>query len=77
MEAPYVGMKGRMILDGDFTPAFRLDGAAKDLALITDAARAAGVDVGVVEEIRAHFDRAVDAGHGDKDMAATYLAHKP
>jgi 3-hydroxyisobutyrate dehydrogenase len=76
MDAPYVGMKGRMILDGDFTPAFRLDGAAKDLGLIMDAARAAGADVGVLAEIRNHFDRAVAAGHGDKDMVATYLAHK-
>jgi 3-hydroxyisobutyrate dehydrogenase len=78
MDAPYIGLKGRAMLTGDVTtPAFTVSGAAKDAGLIVAAARAAGVDVGVLEEVRRHFDRAVDAGHGDLDMAATYLTHRP
>ncbi len=75
MDAPYVQLKGAAMLDGDFTPAFGLDGAAKDSGLIVDAARAAGADLGVIEAVQQHFARALADGHGDKDMAATYLSH--
>lgn len=76
VDAPYVGLKGRAMLDGDFTPSFTLSGAAKDAGLVVAAARGAGVDVGVLEQVDAHLARAVDAGHGDLDLAATYLAHR-
>ena len=77
MDAPYVGLKGRAMLAGEFDPAFALSGAAKDAGLIVAAARAAGADVAVIEQVRAHLDRAVDAGHGDLDIGATYLTHQP
>ncbi|MGN6635456.1 MAG: NAD(P)-dependent oxidoreductase [Oryzihumus sp.] len=75
MDAPYVQLKGSAMLDGDFAPAFGLDGAAKDAGLVVEAARGAGVDLAVLEAVREHIDRAVDAGHGDKDLAATFLEH--
>jgi len=75
MDAPYVQLKGRAMLDGDFAPSFGLDGAAKDAGLIVDAARAAGADVAVIEAVQQHFARALSEGYGDKDLSATYLAH--
>jgi 3-hydroxyisobutyrate dehydrogenase len=75
MDAPYVQLKGSAMLAGEFTPAFGLDGAAKDAGLIVEAARAAGADLGVIETVAEHYRRALEAGHGDKDLAATYLAH--
>jgi len=75
MDAPYVQLKGAAMLAGDFTPAFGLDGAAKDAGLIVEAARAAGADLGVLEAVQQHLARALDAGYGDLDMSATYLAH--
>jgi 3-hydroxyisobutyrate dehydrogenase-like beta-hydroxyacid dehydrogenase len=51
--------------------------AAKDAGLVMAAAQAAGADVGTLERVAEHLDRAVAAGHGDLDMAATYLAHRP
>jgi 3-hydroxyisobutyrate dehydrogenase len=75
MDAPYVQLKGAAMLDGDFAPAFGLDGAAKDAGLIVEAARAAGADLGVLEAVERHLARALDAGYGDLDMSATYLAH--
>ena len=47
----------------------------KDADLILEAGRSAGLDLGVLPGIREHFVRAVEAGHGDLDMAATYLEH--
>ncbi len=75
LDAPYVQLKGGAMLDGTFEPAFALGGALKDAGLILDAAEAAGVDLGVLPGVRDHLARAVAAGHGDLDMAATYLEH--
>lgn len=75
LDAPYVQLKGRAMLDGSLEPAFALAGALKDSGLILEAARAAGADPGLLPVIQEHFARAVDAGHGDRDMAATYLTH--
>lgn len=74
MDAPYVGLKGSAMLAGQFEPAFTLSGALKDAGLIEDAARAAGADPAFVAVAREHLSRAQDAGHGDLDMAAVYLA---
>ena len=75
MDAPYVQLKGNAMLAGDFDPAFGAGRAAKDAGLIVDAARAAGADVAVVEVVQRTSPARVEAGHGDEDMAATYLAH--
>lgn len=75
LDAPYVQLKGGAMLDGAFDPAFALTGALKDAELILEAGRGAGLDLGVLPGIREHFARAVEAGHGDLDMAATYLEH--
>lgn len=75
VDAPYVQSKGRAMLSGSFEPSFALSGALKDVDLILDAARQAGTDLALMPAVRKHFARAVDAGHGDLDMAVTYLEH--
>jgi 3-hydroxyisobutyrate dehydrogenase len=75
MDAPYVQLKGTAMLDDDVTPAFGLSNALKDVDLILAAAEEAGADLALMPGIRQHFARAVDAGYGDLDMAATYRSH--
>ena len=75
LDAPYVQVKGRAMLTGELEPQFPLWGAAKDARLIEEAARAAGADLAIIAAARSHFDRAEAEGHGDLDMAATYLSH--
>ncbi|MEO7352695.1 MAG: NAD(P)-dependent oxidoreductase, partial [Marmoricola sp.] len=75
MDAPYVQLKGRAMLAGEFAPAFALSAAPKDVDLVLAAAKGSGTDLGPMPGIREHFARAVDAGHGDLDMSATYLEH--
>ncbi len=75
LDAPYVQLKGAAMLAGDFSPAFGLAGAAKDAGLVVAAAQEAGVDSSLLEVVESHLRRAVDAGHGDLDMSATYLEH--
>ena len=75
MDAPYVQLKGKAMLAGSFEPAFALSGALKDVDLILAAAQGAGTELGPMPGIRDHLARAADAGHGDLDMAATFLEH--
>lgn len=75
MDAPYVQLKGKAMLAGEYEPAFALSGALKDVDLILAAAEACGTDLGLMPGIREHLARAVEAGHGDLDMAATYREH--
>ncbi len=58
LDLPYLQLKGRAMLDGDFTPSFRLALAAKDAGLFVDAARDAGLDLPVLEAIRERMSAA-------------------
>ncbi len=75
LDSPYLQLKGKAMLAGAWDPAFALAGAAKDAGLIVAAADRVGTDAGLVEVVRDHLERAVSEGHGDLDMAATYLSH--
>jgi 3-hydroxyisobutyrate dehydrogenase len=75
LDAPYVQLKGGAMLEESFAPAFALRGALKDAGLILEAAEDAGLDLALLPGVRDLFARAVEAGHGDEDMAATWLEH--
>lgn len=76
VDSPYAHVKGRLMLGREFPVSFALDGAVKDAGLVLDAAHEAGVDMAVTRAVSAHLSAASKAGHGDKDMAATYLIHR-
>jgi 3-hydroxyisobutyrate dehydrogenase len=76
MGPPYAKLKGTMMIERRFAPSFPLALAAKDAGLVVDAARAAGLDLPLPAAIRDQMDKAVAAGHGDEDMAATILASR-
>ena len=76
LDAPYVGLKGSAMLSGEHEASFALAGGVKDGALILDAASSAGVEMAVMAAVRERMQRAVDAGHGDEDLSATYLGHE-
>lgn len=72
LDLPYAQVKGKAIIDRDFEPAFKLELAAKDAALVEEAAERHGLDLPLVSAIRQRFEEGKEA-HGEKDMAATYL----
>jgi 3-hydroxyisobutyrate dehydrogenase len=73
LNSEYVQTKApRMIADDLDTPSFPLVAAAKDAVLITDAARGAGLRLGIAETVRERLQLAVDEGFGRADVAATY-----
>jgi 3-hydroxyisobutyrate dehydrogenase len=73
----YAQLKGKMMLAREFDPSFSLALARKDAALVLEAAERHGFDAALIEVVLGKMDAAVDAGHGEDDMAATYMAYAP
>src|SRR5215208_35505 len=71
---PYAQLKGRMMIDEEFPTSFSLRLASKDAALVLAAAEKGGLRMAVAEAVAARFDEALDAGHGEEDIAAVYHA---
>jgi 3-hydroxyisobutyrate dehydrogenase len=76
-DAPYFRMKSALMDAGEYPVSFSLRLAAKDAALIAEAADAAGIDVPMIRTIAARLAEGVEAGHGEEDMAATYRLSAP
>lgn len=77
LDLPYFRIKSQAMVAGDFTPSFGLALAAKDARLITEAAAAHGADLPSMRAIAARMAEGAEAGHGEEDMAATYLLSRP
>jgi 3-hydroxyisobutyrate dehydrogenase len=76
-DAPYFRLKTKLMEDGEYPPSFSLRLAAKDAALMAEAASQAGIDAPVIRTIAQRLAEGVDAGYGDEDMAATYRLSAP
>ncbi len=70
-------MKGMMMVEEDFTTSFSANLARKDAALVLDAAEAHALRMRITESVVARFDEAIQAGHGEEDLAAVYRAARP
>jgi 3-hydroxyisobutyrate dehydrogenase len=73
LDLPYLRMKAKLMMDGEFPPSFALTLAAKDARLVVEAAERHGADLAAARAIAARMTEGAQAGHGDEDMAATYL----
>jgi 3-hydroxyisobutyrate dehydrogenase len=74
IDTPYLHLKGEAMLEGRFEPSFKLRLAAKDASLVLDAAARAGIEARGTRAAKEAFERGVDLGHGDEDMAAVYFS---
>jgi 3-hydroxyisobutyrate dehydrogenase len=74
MDTVYLQTKGRQMLAEDFPTSFPLRLAHKDASLMLEAARSAGLELPIAAATRKQFERALELGHGEEDMAATYHA---
>jgi 3-hydroxyisobutyrate dehydrogenase len=77
IDTPYLHLKGEAMLERRLDPSFKLKLAEKDASLVLEAADRAGVEVRVARAVREAFERGIELGHGDEDMAAVYFAAKP
>jgi len=69
-DCAYAQLKGKTMIAKEFPPAFPLNGAIKDAALIAQAMHTAGTDDRLMHVLQTQFQAAADAGHADEDMAA-------
>jgi 3-hydroxyisobutyrate dehydrogenase len=73
VDNPYAQIKGKMMVEKSFEPSFKLELAAKDARLVLEAMERHDLDLPMLEAIRDQLEEAA-RDHGEKDMAATYLA---
>lgn len=74
LDCGYAQMKGSAIISRSFDPSFTLALARKDAALVLEAAERHEHEAALAEVVERQMGKAIDAGHGDEDMAATYWA---
>ena len=74
MDSGYFQVKAAAIQADNYSASFTIANAVKDARLIVEAAEHAGVRLDTAKAGLWRFERALEAGHGDKDMAASYLA---
>lgn len=76
-DSAYAHTKGESLLAGEFPAQFALDGLRKDIDLITDAARSAGVSTTLLDALGRVYADASAAGHGGDDIAAVGTVFQP
>jgi 3-hydroxyisobutyrate dehydrogenase len=74
MGVPYAELKGRMMIEREFEPAFPLRLAAKDARLALEAGELDGAELALTRAVERRFAEAIELGHGDEDVAAVYHA---
>lgn len=74
LDSGYFQAKGAAMLKGDFSTSFSVDNGVKDARLVVDALAGTGIRADLAEAGLGRFQRAARAGHGDKDIAASFLA---
>ena len=72
--APYAQMKGKMMIEEDFPTSFSAKLAHKDTRLVLEAATERGLHPLITEAVARRFDEAIQAGHGEEDMASIFEA---
>lgn len=72
----YAHIKGETIMKGDFSPAFTVEGAVKDTALIQAAMKESGTDDRIMQALNADYREVAAAGHLKDDMAAVFFSYK-
>jgi 3-hydroxyisobutyrate dehydrogenase len=71
--APYAVQKARVMLAGDFSPAFALKNALKDAELAAQAAHDSGATLPLTSALLPRWRDTAADGHADDDLAAVYL----
>jgi 3-hydroxyisobutyrate dehydrogenase-like beta-hydroxyacid dehydrogenase len=74
--APFVKYKTEPLLHDDFSATFTTALMEKDIDLILDAAKQAGLGLPVAQEMKSLLRATAEAGHADDDFMALYLRQR-
>jgi 3-hydroxyisobutyrate dehydrogenase len=75
LAAPYAIQKARVMLAGDFAPAFALKHALKDADLAAEAAGESGAELPLSQALLPRWRFAAASGHAEDDVAAIYASY--
>lgn len=73
----FVEHRGRSMSQGKFDPGFRVALHHKDLKICQAMLAADAVQLPTVEMTLVHYERLLEAGHGDEDISALYRIKRP
>ncbi|OLP58894.1 3-hydroxyisobutyrate dehydrogenase [Xaviernesmea oryzae] len=73
LDSGYFQAKSAAMLNGDYSTSFSVDNGVKDANLVLDALAGTDFQADLAEAGLNRFRRAGDAGHGGKDIAASFL----
>ncbi|MBB4000827.1 NAD(P)-dependent oxidoreductase [Aureimonas pseudogalii] len=73
LDSGYFQGKAAAMLEGDYSTSFSIENGVKDARLVVEALAGTGIRADLAEAGLARFQRAVDSGHGSKDIAASFL----
>lgn len=74
--APFVKYKTEPLLHDDFSATFTTALMEKDIDLILDAAKQAGLELPVAQEMKSLLRATAEAGYADDDFMALYLRQR-
>lgn len=75
-DSPYAHVKGAAMIESRFDPQFALDGLRKDIHLMIEAAKPAGVSTTLLDTLSDVYGAASRDGHGGEDIAAVVTAFR-
>jgi 3-hydroxyisobutyrate dehydrogenase len=74
LDCAFMQSKAEVIRKGDYPASFTVTNSLKDAHLVLDAAKRHNVELDCTRAGLERYERVAAAGHGEADMAATYLA---
>ncbi|WP_404294379.1 NAD(P)-dependent oxidoreductase (plasmid) [Microvirga sp. RSM25] len=74
LDSGYFQGKGAAMLKGGYATSFSVENGVKDARLVVEALAGSDVRADLAEAGLARFQRAAAAGHGERDIAASFLA---
>lgn len=72
----FLQKRGATMVDGVFEPGFKLALHHKDLSICKQMLAELGVALPVVEMTLKHYERLIEAGHGEEDISALFRAKR-
>ncbi|MDC9615013.1 NAD(P)-dependent oxidoreductase [Xenorhabdus khoisanae] len=73
LDSTFMQGKAGAMLSDNYDPSFTITNALKDAKLVAESALSVGLDLDGIQASLQRFEKAAESGHGNKDMAATYL----
>ena len=73
----FLDKRGKSMLEGRFTPGFKLGLHLKDLEIVAAMAQDLGITLPLTETTREHYVQLLKHGYGDDDISALYRLKRP